>query len=103
MKQSKDVVLAAVERDGLALNYAQSSMKDTQDVVLPAVTHGLALQYASDSKKSNKNVVLAAVKQDGLALQYASASMKDNQDVVLAAVKQTSKMVKFKVHMQLPL
>ena len=74
------MVLAAVERDGLALNYAQSSMKDTQDdVVLPAFT------------------------QDGIALQYASASMKDNQNVVLAAVKQTSKMVKCKVHMQLTL
>jgi len=62
------------------LQYADASLKKDRDVVLAAVQqNGLALQHADASLKKDRDVVLAAVQQNGLALQSAiEAKIKIN-------------------------
>ena len=50
--------------------------------------NGLALEYADESLKKDKNIVLAAIKQNGAALQYADQNLKQDKDIVLIAVQQ---------------
>jgi len=60
---------------------------DDDDVVCAAVNQdGYALQFASKRLRKKKAVVLLAVKQNGLALQFASKGLRKNKDVVMAAV-----------------
>ena len=86
-KSDRDVVLAAVARNGYALAHADPSLKSDRDFVLAAVAKcGVALKYANDDLRSDRDVVLAAVAQTGLALQYADGDLRSDRDVVLAAV-----------------
>ena len=45
---------------------------------------GFALEYASAELRADREVVLAAVQQDGFALGYASAELRADREVVLA-------------------
>lgn len=84
---NKEVVLAAVRQNGLALRFASETLKADKDVVRAAVTqNGLALEYASEALKANPGVVLAAVTQSVFALGCASDSLRANKDFILAAV-----------------
>jgi hypothetical protein len=84
---NREAVLAAVEADGYALEYASPSMQADYEIVLKAVEqNGNALQYVSESMQAYREVVLRAVEQNGTALQYASQSMQADYDIVLAAV-----------------
>ena len=61
-------VLAAVKEDGMALKYADSSLRENKEVVLAAVTQfGRALNYANLSLKKDKEVGLAATKRHVLS------------------------------------
>eukprot|EP00971_Amphidinium_carterae_P068617 1358659-Amphidinium_carterae.1 len=47
LQADRDIVLAAVQRQGLALKYAGDSCKSDREVALAAVRHsGRALEYA---------------------------------------------------------
>ncbi len=71
------------------LNYSSEDLPRYKKAVLAAVKkNGLALEHASDLLKADKEVVLAAVKKDGLALKHASDLLKADKEVVLAAVEQ---------------
>ena len=51
----------------------QRELRGDRDVVLAAVQQdGDALEYASAELQADREVVLAAVQQDGYALEYAS-------------------------------
>ena len=55
MKNDKEVVVTAVQQNGLALNYASESMKNDKEVVLTAVQqNGLGLDYASESIRTTR-------------------------------------------------
>jgi hypothetical protein len=84
----KDIVLAAVQKDGFALQFASEDLKNDREIVLAAVQqNGLALAYASPDIQAESAIVLKAFKQNGFALQYASKDLKDNREFILAAVK----------------
>ena len=85
--QNKQIVLAAVSKNGYALKYASKELQNNKEIVLAAVTnYGPALQYASKELKNYKQIVLAAVTKYGDALEHASEELKDNKQIVLAAV-----------------
>jgi hypothetical protein len=82
-------MLAAVQRDGYALEYASAELQADRKVVLAAVQQeGYALVHASAELKADREVVLAAVQQYGGALGDASAELRADREVVLAAVRQ---------------
>jgi hypothetical protein len=57
--------------------------------VLAAVQqNGGALEYAAEPLNSDRDIVLAAVQQNGGALEYAAEPLNSDRDIVLAAVQQ---------------
>ena len=53
-----------------------------REIVLAAVQeHGYALELASAELKADREVVLAAVQRNGGALRYASAELQDDDAV----------------------
>ena len=76
----KKKVIAAVNRNGWALEFASNDLSNDKEVVLAAVNqNATALLYASDDLRNNPEVVLAAVNQNGGALQYDSDNLKNNK------------------------
>jgi len=85
----REMVIAAVMRNGWALEYASAELQADKEVVLAAVTKNAgALMYASAELKADKEIVLAAVANDWLSLEFASAQLQVDREVLLAAVGQ---------------
>jgi len=78
LRNSKDVVLAAVRRDANNLAYASEELRADREFVLEAVKqNGYALEHSSEELRGDREVVLEAMMQDGRALQYASDGVKN--------------------------
>mmetsp|Transcript_5644 Transcript_5644/g.13267 ORF Transcript_5644/g.13267 Transcript_5644/m.13267 type:complete len:463 (-) Transcript_5644:91-1479(-) len=114
LRDDRDIALAAVKRNGLALQFATDGIKDDREVVLEAVKNtsralefgserlradvdvvleavgklGVVLKFASEDLRAEKAVVLAAVKNKGVALKFASEELRADQEVVLAALSE---------------
>ena len=70
-------VLAAVQQDGYALEYATDALKADATIVLAAVQqHGHALYYAAEALQADLTIVTAAVRQAGRALEFATEESK---------------------------
>jgi hypothetical protein len=102
LKDSKEILLAAVRNDGRALMYASNT--DDADIVLAAVEQEGSMydadidscfQYASKNLKCTLSFVLKAVRRHGPALQYASKELRFQKQVVLEAVKQNGSALAF--------
>jgi HEAT repeat protein len=92
----KQLVMEALEINGLLLQFVDNSLKNDPEVLLTAMEqNGLALEYAPPEFKNNKEVVLVAVRQNGQALKFANASLKIDREVVLAAVEQDGLALQF--------
>ena len=95
-KADKEIVLAAVQNNGYALRYASDELKADQEIVLAAVQNdGSPLKYASDELKADKEFVLAAVQTNGYALEYASDEFKADQEIVLTAVQTNGSVLEY--------
>ena len=78
-----ELLLAAVRKDGRALQYASAELQADRGLVLAAVRKdGRALQYASAELQADRELVLAAVR-NGRALKYASAELQADREVLL--------------------
>ena len=87
--KDKEIVLAAVQNDGDALDDAAEELQADKEIVLAAVQqNGFALVYAAEELQADKEIVLAAVKNEGEALDYAAEELQADKEIVLAAVKQ---------------
>lgn len=88
VRRDRDLVLAAVQRDGLELEFAAPALQEDRELVLAAVRqNGRALRFAATALRKDHDVVLAAVNSCGLALMYAEESLKRHPvifDVALA-------------------
>lgn len=64
---------------------------DDREIVLAAVQEdGRALEFVDERFKDDREIVLAAVQQNGWALEYASERLRDDDDIVRAAAEQNS-------------
>ena len=74
--------------------YAGPGCKDDRDIVLAAVQQfGEALEFAGPGLKDDREVVLAAVRERGAALMHAGEICRDNKEIVLAAVQQNAESI----------
>ena len=81
----RDLVFAAVNRNGRALRVASKELQNDPTIVLAAVMNdGYALTYASKELQNDKEVVLAAVMQYGGAFQYASKELQNDKIILIA-------------------
>ena len=91
-----DVVAAAVQQNGMALQYTSAELQGDREIVMEAVNNnGMALQYATEKLQRDREIVMVAVKQDGEALQYASERLKGIKEIVMAAVKQDGEALEY--------
>jgi hypothetical protein len=80
------IVLAAVEQDGLSLEFASSGLKMDRVVVTAAVKqNGLALEFAPDLN-GDREIVRLAVAQYWRALRYASPNLRQDKDIAIFAI-----------------
>lgn len=95
-KNNKEVVLAAVKKNGLALGYASADLKNDLQVVLEAVKGDeMALGCASMNLRNNSQVVLEAVKKHGSAFQFASKELRGDRKIAFEALKTYGDVAKF--------
>ena len=70
LRGDRDVVLAALSKNGVALRYAAPELRRDRDVVLAALSSSdVALRYASPELRRDRDVVLAALFKNGVALR----------------------------------
>ena len=64
IRQDPDVIMAAVKKNGLQLEYADKLLRNNKEIVMEAVQKaGKALRWASQELRNDKEVVLAAIGQ----------------------------------------
>ena len=88
----KRVVMEAVKQNGFALDYASEELKRDTDLIQEAIKHGLNKYDLPDASLAaiadDFDMVLQLVKIDGLMLQAASSRLQSDKRVVTEAVKQ---------------
>lgn len=95
-KNDKELVMAAVQQQGLALQHASAALQGDVEVVLAAVKqNGLAIRLACRSLRSDDGIILAAVMQNGLALEHARPSTCNGWAITVAAVMQCGSALQF--------
>ena len=90
MDKKKDLDLDGIEFEELEDGYdsiPKESWKDKSFVLETVKQNGVALEYADESLKKDKSIVLEAVKQYGPALEYADESLQKDPDIIKAAKK----------------
>jgi O-glycosyl hydrolase len=73
---SKNMVVEMVTHDRFLLAYASEYLKDREVVLAAVAKDGLALQFALPTQKKDEKVVLAAITQNPQALKYASEELQ---------------------------
>ena len=69
--------------------HASENLRANRQIVIAAVQHcGCALDSASDDLKADREIVLVAVQNDATSLKYASRSLRGDREIVLAAVRE---------------
>ena len=91
LRDDRDVVLAAVDKDVWALSFASDRLKDDENIILEAIKiNGTSIRFSSERIKNkfvnNKEIMLEIVKSRGWALKFASEKLKDDEDILLAAI-----------------
>ncbi|CAE7947872.1 unnamed protein product, partial [Symbiodinium sp. KB8] len=91
----KEVVLAAVAEEGIALQFASPELQDDPEVVATAVKQDAdALEYVSERLRGSREVVAAAVEQNGAVLRFAAPHLWTDRTLLLAAVQQDGRLLK---------
>jgi len=97
-RRDREIVLAAVQEEGAALQFADSTLRIDRGVVLSAVRQaGWALQFAAISLQADREIVMAAVKQSGWALYWAAPILRADKEVVMTAVGRDPLALRFAV------
>ena len=90
------ILLAAVQENGLALEYGSIAGKNDEVVVRSAISNNpQSFVFASDQMKNSRKIVKRAVEKIGLNLQFASEQMRDDHEIVKIAVLQNNYALEF--------
>lgn len=91
LRADREVVMAAVERDGLTLQRAADELKADREVVQAAVQDkGGALEFASKQLRGDREVVMTAIREDACALEHASDELRGDRELAAEAVQHNS-------------
>ena len=95
-QNDKDVALAAILNNAIALKFAGPDVKKYFDIVKIAVSNNYnTLNYADDVLKDEDDIVLSAIYNCGLALMYAGDKAKDKEFIVKKAVSHNAYAIKY--------
>lgn len=89
VRSDREVVLAVVERDGLALEHSSAELRRDRAIVLAAVSKGaFALQFAAKQLLDDRIFVQAAVQRNGYSLACVPAKFQADREIVMTAVRE---------------
>ena len=86
----KEIVLATVEQNGLALEFASENLKNNQELVLAAAKSSVfifAQPYVPKTFVKNREFILNLIENKVNVLRYASKTLQSDREVVHASVK----------------
>ena len=87
LKGDREIVMTAVSKNGMALQFATEELKGDREIVMAAVSqHGMALQFASEELKGDREIVMTAVSQDGWALNFATKDLREDEEMLQLAL-----------------
>lgn len=96
LKKDREVVLAAVKKNGSNIRFADDTLKKDREIVLTALKNSEVLFFVDASLKADREIVLEAIKGGcGEELESADDSLKKDADFVLSAVKIDGLALKF--------
>lgn len=100
-KNDKEIIKEIIEESRIgyeALFYTSENLKNDKDLILLAVNkEGQALQYASEELKNDKEVISTALFNNKNAFKYVSDELKDNKNFVSEMMKQFNPKILSKV------
>ena len=90
LRSDKDFILKAIQKNHIAFNYADKSLKGDEDFILRALREGnsksfILLMHADKDIKSDKGFALKAVQINPLVINMLDKELKDDEDVISAA------------------
>jgi len=89
----REILLAAVKKDGSVLEKASEEMKADREIVLAATKSCFwALKFASDELNADRKFILEVVNLNGASLRNASKEMKADREIVLAALDEGTRL-----------
>jgi hypothetical protein len=86
VEKDKDIVLAAVHQNGMALQFAGEWNDDIEVVLAACDNTPEAFRFASVRLKDDKELVLHVTKYIAFPLAFASLRLRDDPDVVLSTM-----------------
>jgi hypothetical protein len=91
MRSNREVVIAAVSKNGANFKYASDELKNDRGIVLTAIANdevdcGCVYKMCPLAVKNDREIVLAAVSKHGKDLVYVSDEFRHDREVVLRAV-----------------
>lgn len=96
LQADPQIVLAAVQNEGYVLELVNENFRADHNIVLSAVSNnGHALQFASNNLRADRDIVLSAVSNNGSALQFASENLRSDRKIVLAAVSNSGTALRY--------
>ena len=95
LQNDKEVVLKAIKQNEFVLKYASINLQNDKEFIIESINAGCTLTYINDIFLNDKEVMLEAVKKNGKFLDYASINLKNNKEIVLEAVKQNGIALEF--------
>ena len=92
----RELVAAAVQRSGAALELADEALQDDKALVLRAIAETPdAFRFASARLRNERDVVLEAVRRSGTLVQDVSPTLKDDDEIGGAAVRSDPQNLRF--------
>jgi hypothetical protein len=94
--RERELVAAAVERSGAALELADEALRDDKALVLRAIANTpQAFVFASDRLKKDREVVLEAVRRSGALVRDVNDALRDDDEVARAALRSDPQNLRF--------
>lgn len=87
LAEQREAAIRRVTNDGFELRSLNDLRNDRQVVLAAVRQNGMALIYANEEHRDDREVVLEATRQNGLAILAASEELKRDRDFILAALR----------------
>lgn len=95
LKNNKNIALAAVTGDGMALSIVNKIFRADAEVVLASIKAGGSFAFADISLKSDVEFVKKIIAINVSAIKYISDELKNNKEIAIASVGSSASTIKY--------
>lgn len=95
MKNDREIVMMAIEQCPISIKYASDILKNDREIAIKAIDlNPCALHYISFFLRKDKDIALRSIRKNGDNLQYADPNLKDNKEIVIEALRTSGKSIR---------